>query len=227
MHTIIKFNNIFDTNILSRGYPTRLKIYRNSRGWGYDKHPLWCIMEFHGGGVFKVKHALCGCMDKFWNYTIIDIMCFLQGSWYLIFNHSSNFYFYFLFPLYYQTLPYPKTKENRKLPVLKNYPQHTHKHKNWSISLFIIQWMVLHLQHAFCLVSGINSKFVFKTTLSSSSILQCYLPVLLCKASFWFRFSFCWTLRITLHVLHVQFATYKHFSGKLNVFHYQQTITFT
>ena len=87
--------------------------------------------------------------------------------------------------------------------------------------------MVLHLQHAFCLVSGINSKFVFKITISSSSILQCYLPVLLCKASFWFRFACCWTLRITLHMLHVQFATYKHFSGKLNVFHYQQTITFT
>ena len=51
------------------------------------------------------------------------------------------------------------------------------KYKNWSISLFIIQRMVLHLHHAFCLVSGINSKFFFKITLSWSSILQCYLPV--------------------------------------------------
>ena len=31
------------------------------------------------------------------------------------------------------------------------------------------------------LYQGINSKFVFKITLSSSSILQCYLPVLLIR----------------------------------------------
>ena len=64
------------------------------------------------------------------------------------------------------------------------------KYKNWSISLFIIQRMVLHLHHAFCLVSGINSKFVFKNI-----ILKQYLAMLptslLIKANFWFRFA-CW-----------------------------------
>ena len=34
LQTIIKCNNIFDTNVLSRGYPNKLKIYTNSRGWG-------------------------------------------------------------------------------------------------------------------------------------------------------------------------------------------------
>ena len=104
------------------------------------------------------------------------------------------------------------------------------KYKNWSISLVIIQRMVLHLHHAFCLVSGINSKFVFKITLPWSSILQCYLPVLLIKANFWFRFAcWCsglWGLQCVLHHI-VQFATHRHFSGKLNVFHHYQAITFT
>ena len=31
---IIKCNNIFDTNILSRGYPIKLNNNGNSRGWG-------------------------------------------------------------------------------------------------------------------------------------------------------------------------------------------------
>ena len=100
------------------------------------------------------------------------------------------------------------------------------KYKNWSISLFIIQQMVLHLHHAFCLVSGINSKFVFKIT---------YLVAVSCNVTY----QFCWLRQAFdsgLHsgglwglqcMLHVQFATHRHFSGKLNVFHYYQAITFT
>ena len=53
------------------------------------------------------------------------------------------------------------------------------KYKNWSISVFIIQRMVLHLHHAFCLVSGINSKFVFKIT---------YLVAVSCNVTY----QFCW-----------------------------------
>ena len=45
LRTIIKCNNMFDTNILSRGYPTKLKIYENSRGW----EDIQCIMEIPGG----------------------------------------------------------------------------------------------------------------------------------------------------------------------------------
>ena len=55
-------NNIFDTNIPSRGYQTKLKNYRNS------KHPLeW---RFQGGGGLRQKSPLCGegGMDIFWNY---------------------------------------------------------------------------------------------------------------------------------------------------------------
>ena len=37
--TIIKCNNISNTNVLSRGYPTKLKIYTNSRGWGLSQAP--------------------------------------------------------------------------------------------------------------------------------------------------------------------------------------------
>ena len=39
---IIYCNNIFDTNILSRGYLTKLKNYGKFQGvvGGYDKHPL-------------------------------------------------------------------------------------------------------------------------------------------------------------------------------------------
>ena len=143
LRTIIKCNNIFDTNILSRGHPTKLKIYGNSRGWGggYDKHPLQCIMEIPagvrgydkhtlqhtieipggwGGGGSKVNVPFVGGMDIFWKYTIINKMCFLQGSWQLIFNLYGNFYFSFLFELYQQTLPCPKRKESQKLPEIKN-----------------------------------------------------------------------------------------------------------
>ena len=50
LRTIIECNNIFDTNILSRGYPTKLKIYTNSRGVvDYEKRPLQCIMKIPGG----------------------------------------------------------------------------------------------------------------------------------------------------------------------------------
>ena len=56
-HIIIQRNNIFDTNILSRGYPTKWKNYGNSRGWGYDKHPLeW---KFHGLGGLKQNCPPC------------------------------------------------------------------------------------------------------------------------------------------------------------------------
>ena len=37
--------NIFDTNILSRGYSTKFQGVE-----GYDKHPLQCKMEIPGGG---------------------------------------------------------------------------------------------------------------------------------------------------------------------------------
>ena len=57
LQTIIKCNNIFDTNVLSRGYPNKLEIYTNSRGLGgYHKHPLQCIQEIPGGwGGSKVN----------------------------------------------------------------------------------------------------------------------------------------------------------------------------
>ena len=48
------------TNILSRGYPTKLNNYENSRGMGglKQKRPPW---EDGGGG---------GGMDIFWDYTL-------------------------------------------------------------------------------------------------------------------------------------------------------------
>ena len=65
---IIYCNSIFEGKILSRGYPTKLKNYNNSRGWGYDKHPLeW---KFKGGGGSKAKVLSVGGMDIFWNYTL-------------------------------------------------------------------------------------------------------------------------------------------------------------
>ena len=85
LRTIIECNNIFDTNILSRGYPTKLKIYTNSRGVvdyekrplqcimkipggvaGYDKQPLQCIMEIPGvGGAYDINVRFKGGMDIF------------------------------------------------------------------------------------------------------------------------------------------------------------------
>ena len=44
----------FDTNILSREYPTKLKIYGNSRGWGYDKLPPERKFQGYGGSKAKV-----------------------------------------------------------------------------------------------------------------------------------------------------------------------------
>ena len=55
---IISCNNIFDTNILSRGYSAKLKNYGNSRGGG-------------GGSKVKVPSVRGGeGMDIFWNYTL-------------------------------------------------------------------------------------------------------------------------------------------------------------
>ena len=59
----------FDTNILSREYPTKLKIYGNSRGWGYDKLPPR-NGNSRGMGGLKQKCPPWGDMDVFWNYTI-------------------------------------------------------------------------------------------------------------------------------------------------------------
>ena len=56
----------------------------NSRGMGgYDKHPLQCTMEIPGGWGrgYKVNVPFVGGMDISWKYTIINKMCFLQGSW--------------------------------------------------------------------------------------------------------------------------------------------------
>ena len=65
---IISCNNIFDTNILSRGYPTKL-IPGGGGGGGVDKHPL--VWRFQGGAGLKQKSPLWGVggMDIFWNYT--------------------------------------------------------------------------------------------------------------------------------------------------------------
>ena len=68
-------------------------------GGGYYKHPLQSMMEIQGGGGlwqapptvyngnsrgmggYKVNVPFVGGMDIFWKYTIINKMCFLQGSW--------------------------------------------------------------------------------------------------------------------------------------------------
>ena len=51
LQTIIKCNNIFDTNVLSRGYPNKLEIYTNSRGWGaITSTPYSVYRKFQGGG---------------------------------------------------------------------------------------------------------------------------------------------------------------------------------
>ena len=70
----------------------------NSRGvWGYDKHPVQCIMEIPDGwgGGPKVNVPFMEGMDIFWNNTIIDMLLarFLVAN----FNLSGNFYFSFLF----------------------------------------------------------------------------------------------------------------------------------
>ena len=66
---IMNCNNIFETNILYRGYPTKLNNNRNSRGWGVWQAPPGNSI---GVGVLS-KSALRGTgggMDIFWNYTI-------------------------------------------------------------------------------------------------------------------------------------------------------------
>ena len=104
--TIIKCNNIFDTNILSRGYPTKLKICANPRGWGpptvhnenyrgvwgYDKHPPTVYNGNSGRvGESKVNMPFMEGMDIFWNYTIIDML--LARLLVANFNLSGNFFF--------------------------------------------------------------------------------------------------------------------------------------
>ena len=37
--------------------------------------------KFQGDGGYKVNVPFVGGMDIFWNYTIINMMCFLHGSW--------------------------------------------------------------------------------------------------------------------------------------------------
>ena len=69
---------------------------------------------------------------------------------------------------------------------------------------------------------------VFKKLISDPEIVSWYATYQFC----WLRQTFgsglhaggLWGLQCTLHV---QFATHRHFSGKINVFHYYQTITFT
>ena len=67
----VSCKRIFSGNILSKGFPTELENYGNSRGWvgrGYDKHPLeW---KFQGDGGSKTKVPSEGGMDIFWNYTL-------------------------------------------------------------------------------------------------------------------------------------------------------------
>ena len=133
-------------------------------------------------------------------------------------------------PLVFFQLHWLEHGHQRKLSGHFLAKSHIHKYKNWSISLFIIQWMVLRLHHAFCLVSGINSKFVFKIT---------YLVAVSCNVTY----QFCWLRQAFgsgLHAGAVASEDYNAcfiilfnlpctdiFSGKLNVFHYYQTITFT
>ena len=69
-------NSIFEGNIISRGYPTKLENYGNSRGWGYDKRPLEWKFQGVGGSETKVLFVGAGDMDIFWNYRILGIRMF-------------------------------------------------------------------------------------------------------------------------------------------------------
>ena len=113
-------------------------------------------------------------MDIFWNYTIIDMLLarFLVAK----FNLSCNFYFSFLFQLYLQTLSYPKTKGNKNYLRSKiNYNIYITK----TIGLFhcssYSEWLYICIMHS-AWYQGINSKFVFKIALSSSSQRLVMLP---------------------------------------------------
>ena len=59
------------TNILSRGYPTKLKTYGNSRrcgdGWGRQ---ATLGMKIPGGWGSKAKVPSVGGIDIFFNYTL-------------------------------------------------------------------------------------------------------------------------------------------------------------
>ena len=67
---IIKCNNIFETNILYRGYPTKLNNNRNSRGCGVWQAPPGMEILSGWGPQQKCPPWDGGGMDIFWNYTI-------------------------------------------------------------------------------------------------------------------------------------------------------------
>ena len=64
--------NIFDTNILSRGYSTTFQGVG-----GYEMDRLQCKMEIPGEEWSNLKVPSVGGMDIFWNYTIIDVFSIL------------------------------------------------------------------------------------------------------------------------------------------------------
>ena len=125
-----------------------------------------------GGGLggSKANIPFTGGMDIFWNYTIIDML--LARILVANFNLSGNFYFSFLFQLYLQTLSYPKTKGKQKLPEIKKYI--TKKIDLFHCSSYS-EWLYICIMHS-AWYQGINSKFVFKITLSSSSQRLVMLP---------------------------------------------------
>ena len=95
---IIWCNNIFDTNILSRGYPTKFKNYGNSRGWGgggYYTYPLgW---KFPGVGGLKQKcPPWKGCMDIVWNYTIFAKTYTVSNNPKAVTNTKKNIFSHFI-----------------------------------------------------------------------------------------------------------------------------------
>ena len=82
---IIKCNNIFETNILYRGYPTKLNNNRNSRGWGvWQAPPGMEILSGWGSSAKVPSVGRGGGMDIFWNYTIwgsINCSIWTQSCW--------------------------------------------------------------------------------------------------------------------------------------------------
>ena len=68
---IIKCNNIFETNILYTGYPTKLNNNRNSRTWGVWQAPPGMEILSGWGSSAKVPCVgRRGDMDIFWKYTM-------------------------------------------------------------------------------------------------------------------------------------------------------------
>ena len=68
---IIKCNNIFETNILYRGYPAKLNNNRSSRGLGVWQAPPGMEILSGWGSLAKVPSVEGGAgMDIFWNYTM-------------------------------------------------------------------------------------------------------------------------------------------------------------